>query len=406
MVYSDSGPLAANWKAMLVCPDREMGNELATLLTQFMPRSSVSNVQNYPTRSSLSEAMNGKGVNLCILDVTSDRERALAAIADLIATDPTLQIVALLKDNNPDLILRCLRQGAGEFLVHPFTLDQLRPALDRLARLHPDIGDAERTNAKVICVMPAKGACGASTIASNLAFQYKRLGFKKILLADLDPFTGTLSFLLKLKSNYSFLDALTRSSTLDADLWKAMVTPANGVDVLLAPETMMDGLNELRNAHPIIQFSRFAYEAVIIDTAGPYGEWNQELAQLADEVLLVTTNELPALQATQRALSHMERNNVSRSKVRLLVNRYHRDLGLSRDVIETALHIDVFHLLPSDYDSIQRALIEGKPIPANNGFGKGLVQLAERLAGREECLPAKKSSGFSSLLSLFSRTSS
>ena len=52
--------------------------------------------------------------------------------------------------------------------------------------------------------MPAKGACGATTIACNLAFQWKRLGAKKILLADLDPLTGTLSFLLKIKSIYSF----------------------------------------------------------------------------------------------------------------------------------------------------------------------------------------------------------
>ena len=71
--------------------------------------------------------------------------------------------------------------------------------------------------------MPAKGGCGASTIASNLAYQMKR-GDKRILLADLDPLAGTLSFLLKIKSNYSFMDALARSHDIDADLWKAVVT--------------------------------------------------------------------------------------------------------------------------------------------------------------------------------------
>ena len=50
--------------------------------------------------------------------------------------------------------------------------------------------------------MPAKGAAGATTIACNLAYQCKRLGASKILLADLDPLTGTVSFVLKLKSTY------------------------------------------------------------------------------------------------------------------------------------------------------------------------------------------------------------
>ncbi len=71
--------------------------------------------------------------------------------------------------------------------------------------------------------MPAKGGCGASTIASNLAYQMKR-GDKRILLADLDPLAGTLSFLLKIKSNYSFMDALARSHDIDADLWRSVVT--------------------------------------------------------------------------------------------------------------------------------------------------------------------------------------
>ena len=46
------------------------------------------------------------------------------------------------------------------------------------------------------------------------------MGANQVLLADLDPLTGTLSFLLKIKSIYSFLDALQRAHELDADLWR------------------------------------------------------------------------------------------------------------------------------------------------------------------------------------------
>ncbi len=56
--------------------------------------------------------------------------------------------------------------------------------------------------------------------------------------------------------------------------------------------------------------------------------------------------------------------------MRLIVNRYHRDVGLSREVIGTALHTEVFDSLPSDYESVQKSLMEGKPIPSTTAFGK------------------------------------
>jgi Flp pilus assembly CpaE family ATPase len=117
----------------------------------------------------------------------------------------------------------------------------------------------------------------------------------------------------------------------------------------------------------------------------------------------VTTNELPALQAAQRALSYLDTNRIGRWKIRLLVNRYHRDVGLSREVIGTALHTEVFDILPSDYEAVQKSLMEGKPAPPSTAFGKSIQQLADRLGGRTE--PAKKSSSFGGLLGLFSKTS-
>ena len=103
------------------------------------------------------------------------------------------------------------------------------------------------------------------------------------------------------------------------------------------------------------------YDVVILDTGSVYGAWSLSQARAATDLLLVTTNELPALQAAQRALSYLEANKIGKWKTRLVVNRYQRDVGLSREVIGTALHTDVFETLPSDYDAVQKALMEGSP---------------------------------------------
>ena len=81
---------------------------------------------------------------------------------------------------------------------------------------------------------------------------------------------------------------LSRADTLDADLWGAMVTNRSGVDVLLAPESLVEGASELRDAAPIVEYARQSYDAIVLDASGMYGPWNLSQARTADEVLLVT----------------------------------------------------------------------------------------------------------------------
>jgi Flp pilus assembly CpaE family ATPase len=78
---------------------------------------------------------------------------------------------------------------------------------------------------------------------------------------------------------------------------------------------------------------------------------------------------------------------------------------LNRDVIEAALHADVLEVIPSDYESVQKALVDGKPIAPASPVGKSLVSLASALSGKEAVEPvAAKTSGLGSLLgSLFGK---
>jgi pilus assembly protein CpaE len=391
-----------NWRALLISPNSQILQELNSLLERSYPSALVTEMNRYPNRDQLQETLPAKAINVCFVDADSMPEYALEILSDVTRINPTIGVVALFQKDNPDFLLRCLRQGATDFLLQPFTPEHLADALGKVAKLQPNDGSSQKEPARVYAVIPAKGACGATTLACNLAYQWKRLGAKKILLCDLDPLAGTVSFLLKIKSNYSFMDTVSRAREMDEDLWRAMTVNLNGVDVLLAPELLVEGVNDLRDVSPILDYARLNYEIVILDAGSAYGDWNLSIARLASEILLVTTNELPALQAAQRALSYLDSNRVGRWKIKLLVNRYHKDVGLSREVIGTALHTEVFHLVPSDYDAVQRALMDGKPIPPNSDFGKAMSQLADRLAGREE--KQKKSSSLGGLFSLFTRT--
>ncbi len=391
---------SGHWRHLFICPDRSLFQQVTVFLSELTPSAPLVDLKTYPNKRALAETFQGQAPTLCFLDVGSDRDKALGVLQDFVGAHPNVPVIALNALSDPHLILLCLRQGAKEFLSAPFSAEQLTAALERLAKFVVDSGAGTRRTGKVFCVVPGKGAAGASTLACGLAYNLSRLKQgQKVLLADLDPVTGTVSFQLKLRSQYSFIDILTNSSQLDESIWKAAVASFQGIDVLLSPENPVDGFSGSHEVATLINFARERYNWIVLDTRGPYGDWGLTIARCSDEILLVTTNELPMLHAAQRAIAHLDRSGIDRSKIRLLVNRHNAEAGLGREAIEMALHLDVYEVLPNDFDSVQKALLEGKPVAASSSLGKGVAALASRLTGSKQQATGRKSlfSGFFSM---------
>ena len=74
-------------------------------------------------------------------------------------------------------------------------------------------------------------------------------------------------------------------------------------------------------------------------------------------------------------------------------------------MIATALHTEVFDIFPSDYEAVQKSLMDGRPAPPSTTFGKSIMQLADKLNGGRAETAKKKSSSLGGLLGLFTKTS-
>lgn len=393
------------WRIFVVTPSRSIFSELQPILSHLVPGAQIVEVTELPKKGNLGVLGEFTAGTICFLDVISASPEAMEALQALVADAPKMATVAIVPDRDPQRILQALRLGAREFLTHTFAEDQVAAVLEKLSQFTPDLG-GER--GRVFTIVPAKGACGASTIAYNLAAGMKRNGSKETLLADLDPHAGTQAFQLKLKPAFSFIDALGHASHLDVDIWRGIVQQANGFDVLLPPDSIADGATDATDARMLLEFARRLYSNVIVDIGTAYGQWPLSCVRGADEVIVVTTNELPALQAAQRVLNYYESNGVPRQRIRLVINRFSRDVGLSKEMVETALQSDVYQVLPSDYEAVQRALLDGKPISQQSNLGKQINQFAARLMGVEDRgkVTEKKanSTSLSGLFSLFSRS--
>jgi pilus assembly protein CpaE len=377
------------WKPVIVCPDAVLAPRLAAACAELRIRG-VSHLAQYPRIGGLASVLAERQANLCLIDVAAHSEFALLLIGEAAAAVP---VVALNTHNDADLILRCLRRGACEFLASPDAAP-LASVLDRLRLLSAPAATPKPCEA--YCVIPGKQGCGASTLAVHLAIELHRAGAARVLLVDADVQGGAIAFLLKLKPAFHLGDAVRDRERMDQDLWGRLAISNNGIDVLLAPVNPASPVEiDRAAAQQLMAFWRGTYDAIVIDTAGAQAA-AIEFAQLSDHILLVSTNDLVALHSTRRSIERMEHHAIERRRLLLVMNRYTPSIGLKRDEVETALKLAPCALLANEYDLVQQAVLEGRPLAAASRFARGVHGLVDRLAGGEQ--PAKKRASLFGLL--------
>ncbi|HEY1496571.1 MAG TPA: hypothetical protein VGF49_18585 [Candidatus Solibacter sp.] len=372
------------WKPLIVCPQPDFHRRMLAALAVLSIDHSCALTQ-YPPAGAIAALAERNGCNICFLDAATDSELAQLLISELA---PGVPVVALHPRNDADLILRCLRRGACEFVADP-TSETLRSVFERLARTR---SDAVRPAAgSIYCVVPGKPGCGASTLAAHLAIQLRGSGVEPVLLVDGDHLTASITFLLKLKPEFHLEDVLRDWSRMDDDLWARLTVPAFDVDVLAAPEDPTTRTQVSRQAAgELCTFWRERYAAVVLDMPDMRAAADCGFAALADVILLVTTNELSALQATGRALRYLDSAACDRARLRLILNRYTPVTGLKREDVKTALSLAPFATLCNDYEVIQTALLDGRPAPAGSRFGASVQALCRELAHKKQ--PERKHS--------------
>lgn len=368
------------WKPLIVCSSPETARRLRSALLD-AGLADPQTLADYPPPGALPQLASRAGCTLCLIDVASNPEQAFAAIGD---AAPAVTVVAVIPRNDADAILRALRRGAREFLPEA-TADQVRALLERLDRA---AAPPPQPKGRLLCVVPGKPGCGASTVAAHLAALPS--SYAKSLLVDLDGLTGSIGFLLKLKSEYHVGDVLRDWKRLDDDLWARLVAPSSGVDVLLAPENPCSPCAVTPEvARALAAFWRARYDPIVLDFPGANAAAASGFAALADDLLLVSTNELAALHAARRSIEVLEQTVPDRTRVRLILNRYTPATGLKREDVKTALQVEPYAILNNDYDTLQAAILEGRPAPASSRFGAAIRALSLRLRGRPA--PEKKS---------------
>lgn len=88
----------------------------------------------------------------------------------------------------------------------------------------------------------------------------------------------------------------------------------------------------------------------------------ETLLEKADDVLVVTTPEVPALRHTKSFLEHISRNELTRGRITLVLNRFPSVNGIALQDIQKHLRYPVGANIPSEGQPITHSINRGVPV--------------------------------------------
>ncbi|HKO95580.1 MAG TPA: AAA family ATPase [Pyrinomonadaceae bacterium] len=309
-----------------------------------------------------------------IIALGSNAEQSIRFIQRLKTDSPATAVISAAQDASPDLILQSLRAGAREFLRLPVTQEELKTIIDRVADFSAGQVEAPRRKGRMISVFSSKGGCGTSFIATNLAVA---TGARTVLV-DLNLQAGDLPMFLGVDPRYSFADMAENRERLDDTLITSFVTPFSSNLSLLAAPREADSADEIEPEHvfEVLQRLRESYEYVVLDPQHTFDSITLAALDQSDEIVLVLTLDIPAIRSTQRALEIFDRLGYPRKKIRIVVNRWSKQIDLDLRQVEKFLGEPVVGFIPSDYQTAVTSINLGQPLLRSEPNSKMALEIA------------------------------
>ena len=133
---------------------------------------------------------------------------------------------------------------------------------------------------------------------------------------------------------------------------------------MLAAPKEADSADEIEPEHvfEVLQRLRESYEYIVLDPQHTFDSITLAALDQSDEILLVLTLDIPAIRSTQRALEIFDRLGYPRKKVRIVVNRWSKQIDLDLQQVEKFLGEPVVGFIPSDYQTAVTSINLGSPL--------------------------------------------
>jgi pilus assembly protein CpaE len=328
-------------------------------------------------------------VDVAVIGAAVELEPALALAVAMRVSRPDVGVILVRRRVDTVVLTESLRAGMRE-VVAERDMAALGIAVRRareIARAMRSQGtvtaasDDIRSLGRVITVFSAKGGCGKTTVATNLAAAIADGGRRSVCLLDLDLAFGDVAIAMQLFPTHTIADAVPIADTLDATAVAALLTPHSpGLTTLVAP--VEPGAADI--ATPVIatvlRLLREMFEYVVVDTPPAFTDHVLAAFDESDVLALLATLDIPALKNLKLTLETLDLLNYPRDKWRVVLNRSDSKVGLAIGEVEKTLRVPISAEVPSSRD-VPASINRGVPIvldSPNHSVSNAIKQFAER----------------------------
>jgi pilus assembly protein CpaE len=316
---------------------------------------------------------------------------------ELSAAFPEVGLILLAADEDPVLLRAAMQAGFRDVVALPLALESFEAsvrAASQWSRTMRDRVTGEESagaslGGQMIAVAGSKGGVGTTTVALHLGVAVARMApGRPVCLVDFDLQKGDFRVLLNTTHRRSVTDLITVSNEISVrHLQETLYTHKDGFRLLLAPEQGEKAEDvDSAVARNVLSAVKARHALTVVDIGAVATEATAIAAELAGQVLVVTTPDVLALRGVRRMRDLWKRLGVREDEdVKVLLNRASRrreiQPDLARKVVGPTM---VSTTIPADFNALEAAVNTGSPSRLED---KGLRGAFEALATELEIVP-------------------
>ena len=342
--------------------------------------------------------------DVIVMDINMPGMDGVAAAEIITQRLPTSPIVMMSVHGEVEQLKRSLSAGAREFLIKPFSADELSSTIKgvyekELARRNqvgaelpaapgpgPTGPGEDNGEHELIAVFSPKGGAGRTTIATNLALALQKETGGRVCLVDANLQFGDVGVLLNLNpKNRSMLDAVEGGEPDGEIITSVLIDHSTGIQVLLAPPTP-EGADLVTPAYlrKMVDHLRETHNYVVVDLPCTLNDHSLTVMDTADQIVVLAALEITTIKNVRLFLEVADQLEYDRSKIRLVVNRSDSAQGIRMSDLEASIRRPIDGNIVSDGRLAVLAVNRGVPFVVSHPDGalsRDITKLARTLAG-------------------------
>jgi pilus assembly protein CpaE len=347
--------------------------------------------------------------DVILMDINMPDIDGISATETIRQNSPHIQVVILSVQSDQNYMRRAMLAGARDFLTKPPMGDELISAIRRAG----EMAHMERTKTsqvrlgassnapgapmtslmpsvstgKIITVYSPKGGTGCTTIAVNLAIALNNEATRAVIVDGNLQF-GDVAMFVNEQGKNTILDLAPRVDELEIELVEDILIKhqASGVSILAAPpRPEMAEKVSADQFVKVLQYLQKMFAYVVVDTASILTDVVLGSIDISDVILVVTTQEIPAIKNTRLFLDLLQTMGVGKEHVVFSINRFDKRISITPEKISDNLKQEVAVTIPLDEKVVITAVNRGVPFMIDNKTqmaGKGIFSLAEAVRAR------------------------